>query len=171
MTLNELEESLSQGLALVSPEREHPGIKPQADTGKYPTPSFAFRFFSSSLFSLSWDCFCHPVITGCKSSRVCILFACVISYPSVFALGVVGAAVFVFAFEVFWGTCFPGSLIFFAKSFYFCAPKLKSEGFCLLHALRLVVPHRLGRSRTLVNSTIVPTSRRKRDPSLVFQTR
>eukprot|EP00903_Cladosiphon_okamuranus_P016992 g15661.t1 len=31
-TLRELEESLSQGLALVPSEREHPGIKPQADT-------------------------------------------------------------------------------------------------------------------------------------------
>lgn len=38
-TLKELEESLSQGLALVSSEREHPGIKPQADTGNYPSCS------------------------------------------------------------------------------------------------------------------------------------
>eukprot|EP00752_Nemacystus_decipiens_P005355 g4856.t1 len=32
VALEELEESLSQGLALVSSDREHPGIKPQADT-------------------------------------------------------------------------------------------------------------------------------------------
>lgn len=41
-TLKELEESLSQGLALVSSEREHPGIKPQADTGNYLPPSLSF---------------------------------------------------------------------------------------------------------------------------------
>lgn len=33
VALEELKESLSQGLALVSSQREHPGIKPQADTG------------------------------------------------------------------------------------------------------------------------------------------
>lgn len=36
-TLQELEESLYQGLDLVSAEREHPGIKPQADTGNLST--------------------------------------------------------------------------------------------------------------------------------------
>lgn len=43
VTLRELEESLSQGLALVSSDREHPGIKPQADTGKLPPPPPVFH--------------------------------------------------------------------------------------------------------------------------------
>lgn len=33
VTLVELEETLSQGLALIASQRQHPGIKPQADKG------------------------------------------------------------------------------------------------------------------------------------------
>lgn len=61
-TLDELEESLSQALALVSSGKEHPGIKPQANTGNCPPlPPAPCVYLLRPCSRFSWKFFVYQV--------------------------------------------------------------------------------------------------------------